>query len=344
MMGRIIQSLQSSLAIADQSDVGECRRRAMSMAEQYGFDETQVGRVGIVATEMANNIFRHAGGGTVLTQVLDDSIQPEFEILGIDQGSGMSDVQACLRDGHSTRGTAGTGLGAIFRLSTVFDIFSLPGKGTAVLSRIRSRATARHTALPSASKLELGVVSLAMAGEIECGDSWGIADNDQFISILVADGLGHGPLAASASKAAVAAFVNNPFDRPEEALRAMHRAASGTRGTAAACARLNSAELTIDYAGVGNISGAVVTEARPRGMVSHNGTLGLQVARTQQFQYPMPGGSYVVMHSDGLSSRWSLADYPGLAQRHPAIIAAVLYRDYSRVRDDVTVIVARQGQ
>ena len=343
MMGRIFHSLQASLAISDQSDVGECRRRAMRMAEQYGFDETRVGQVGIVATEMANNIFRHAGGGTVLTQVLDDSIQPEFEILGIDQGSGMSDVQACLRDGYSTRGTAGTGLGAIFRLSTVFDVFSIPGKGTAMVSRIRAPTAAANAALPSAAKLELGVICLAMAGEIESGDSWGIADNGQFISILVADGLGHGPLAANASKAAVAAFIENPFDRPESAMRALHSAASGTRGTAAACARMNIAELTLEYAGVGNISGAVVTDGRSRGLASHNGTLGLQLLRTQQFQYPLPAGSHVVMHSDGLSSRWSLANYPGLGERHPALVAAVLYRDFARGRDDVTVIAARHS-
>ncbi len=343
MMVRIFHSLQSSLAISDQSDVGECRRRAMGMAEQYGFDDTNVGRVGIVATEVANNIFRHAGRGTVLTQVLDDSIQPEFEIVGIDQGSGMNDVQACLRDGYSTRETAGTGLGAIFRLSTLFDVFSVPGKGTALVSRIRGRASAANAASPTAAKLELGVVCLALAGEIECGDSWSIADNGQAVSILIADGLGHGPLAASASKAAVAAFVLNPFDRPEAAMHTMHGAASGTRGTAAACARLNMAELTVEYAGVGNINAALVTEGRSRGMVSHNGTLGLQLLRAQQFQYPWPVGSYVVMHSDGLSSRWSLAEYPGLPQRHAAIIAAVLYRDFVRERDDVTVIVARHG-
>lgn len=127
-MSRIIHSLQSSLTISEQCDVGECRRRAMAMAEQYGFDDTHVGRVGIVATEVANNIFRHAGRGTVLTQVLDDSIQSEFEIVGIDQGSGMNDVQACLRDGYSTRGTAGTGLGAIFASQRYLMFSPFPGR------------------------------------------------------------------------------------------------------------------------------------------------------------------------------------------------------------------------
>jgi anti-sigma regulatory factor (Ser/Thr protein kinase) len=344
MMGRIINASQSSLTISGQSDVGECRRTAMRLAEQYGFDETNVGRVGIVATEVATNIFLHAGRGTVLTQVLDDSIRPEFEIVGIDLGSGMNDVQACMRDGYSTAGTAGTGLGAIFRLSTVFDVFSIPGKGTVLLSRILGRAPGANVASPPATQLELGVVCRAVAGEIECGDSWSIAQDGPVISVLIADGLGHGPLAAAASKTAVAAFIPNPFDQPEALMRVIHSAASGTRGTAAACARLNIAESRVEYAGVGNISGAVVTEGRSRGMVSHNGTLGLHMLRNRQFEYSWPAGSYLVMHSDGLSSRWNLADYPGLTQRHAAIIAAVLYRDFARGRDDVAVVVARHGQ
>jgi hypothetical protein len=47
------------------------------------------------------------------------------------------------------------------------------------------------------------------------------------------------------------------------------------------------------------------------------------------------------MHSDGLTSRWKLADYLGLSHRVPALIAAILYRDFKRGRDDTTVLVAR---
>ncbi len=50
------------------------------------------------------------------------------------------------------------------------------------------------------------------------------------------------------------------------------------------------------------------------------------------------------MHSDGLQTRWNLSTYPGLSRKHPTLIAAVLYRDYSRKRDDVTVVVLRQNR
>jgi anti-sigma regulatory factor (Ser/Thr protein kinase) len=342
MSGRILApALQSRLAIAHDSDIGECRRSAKRLIEGYGFDEVSAGRVGIVATELATNLVRHAGHGEILMQVLDDGIQPEFEMLAIDKGPGMLDVDACMRDGFSTGGTAGQGLGAIARLSGTFDIFSAMGQGTVVLSRIQRDQHPRPTA-GARSTLEFGAISLAVAGEIECGDTWRIADSGAQVGILVADGLGHGPLAAAASKAAATAFVKQPFDAPSLSMQGLHRAVAGTRGAAAACAVLNTAELRLEYAGVGNISGSVVTRERSRGMVSHNGTLGVQLLRTQQFDYEWPAGARVVMHSDGLSARWSLATYPGLFQRHSAVIAGVLYRDCSRSRDDVTVVVACQ--
>jgi anti-sigma regulatory factor (Ser/Thr protein kinase) len=340
MTVRVFAGSQLRVTVSDESHIGECRRIAKRLADGYQFDEVSAGRISIIATELATNIVRHAGRGEILIQVLDDGMTPELELLAIDQGPGMGDVDACMRDGYSTGGTAGHGLGAVSRLSTTFDLFSAAGQGTVVLSR-----TERKVDLPRReSPLELGAISIAVAGEIECGDTWRVADEGSLVSILVADGLGHGPLAARASQGAAAVFTLRPFDDPSISMQNFHRALSGTRGAAAACARLHAAELRVDYAGVGNIAGTVVTQERSRGMVSHNGTLGLQLLRTQQFEYEWPLGSRVVMHSDGLSARWSLATYPGLHLRHSAVVAAVLYRDFARRRDDVTVVVACHRQ
>jgi hypothetical protein len=204
----------------------------------------------------------------------------------------------------------------------------------------RNRETSQREA--ARPRIELGAISVALAGEIECGDTWRVADGGSLVSILVADGLGHGPLAATASRAAAAVFSARPFELPSLTIQNCHRALTGTRGAAAACALLQVAELRLDYAGVGNIAGAVITKERSRGMVSHNGTLGLQLPRTTQFEYPWPLGSRVVMHSDGLSARWSVSAYPGLHLRHSAVIAGVLYRDFVRRRDDATLVVACQ--
>jgi hypothetical protein len=47
------------------------------------------------------------------------------------------------------------------------------------------------------------------------------------------------------------------------------------------------------------------------------------------------------MHSDGLSSSWKFDRYPGLSRAHPTLAAAVLFRDFWRRRDDVTVLISR---
>jgi hypothetical protein len=75
--------------------------------------------------------------------------------------------------------------------------------------------------------------------------------------------------------------------------------------------------------------------------MSHNGTVGLQVRKIQEVSYPWPADAVLVMHSDGLQSHWRLGQYPGLAQRDAALIAGVLYRDFTRGRDDVSVVVQR---
>ncbi len=155
---------------------------------------------------------------------------------------------------------------------------------------------------------------------------------------MVADGLGHGPVAAIAAQAAAAAFVASPADAPRAQIERMHRSLSGTRGAAVACAAWSNPQ-ELQYAGIGNISGHLCAPGSSRGLVSHSGTLGFQMQRVQQFDYAVSPGALLVMHSDGLSARWQLEDQPGLRTHHPAVIAAALYRDFSRGRDDATVLV-----
>jgi anti-sigma regulatory factor (Ser/Thr protein kinase) len=338
MTPRITTGTQVQMEVSGQSDIGECRRSAKRLGDGFSFDETTAGRIAIITTELTTNIVRHAGSGEILLQVLDDGMTQEFEVLAIDKGPGMRDVGVCMTDGFSTGGTAGQGLGAVSRLSSTFDIHSTEGKGTVALARIaRSREPAPFGANRS---IQLGAINVAVAGEIECGDTWRMAQCGTRVSVLVADGLGHGPLAATAAQGAALAFLARPFDDPSTTMQNLHRRLSGTRGAAAACAVLDIDGSNIKYSGVGNITGSVVTAERTRGMVSHNGTLGVQLLRSQQFEYEWPRGSHVVMHSDGLSARWALPAYPGLQMRHPGIIAAMLYRDFVRRRDDATVIVA----
>ncbi|GAC1479509.1 MAG: ATP-binding protein [Steroidobacteraceae bacterium] len=331
---------QSRVRVEDKSQVGECRRIAQRLAESQDFDATQVGRVGIVATELANNVLTHAGRGELLVQALHHGNDVSIELVAIDRGPGM-EVETCMRDGHSTAGTAGTGLGAVSRLSTLFDVYSLIDQGTVAVARIsRQNHAGGEPAQRRGTAADFGAICLPLEGELDCGDTWRIAVSEGSMAVLVADGLGHGWLASAASLAAAESFSENPFERPSEAMQHLHAKLAGGRGAAAAVAILDHGSAKVTYAGVGNIAGSVVSAERSKGMVSHNGILGAQLLRKQQFEYEFLEGSRVVMHSDGMSARWSMADYPGLFARHASVVAAVLYRDHARARDDITVVVA----
>src|SRR5688572_26788709 len=110
------------IAVSDPSTVGEARRVATRLGEQAGLNETDRGRAAIVASELATNLVRHARGGQLLLSAMSGPAAPGVEIISTDSGPGMTDVERCLRDGFSTGGTPGNGLGAVRRLSAEFDV------------------------------------------------------------------------------------------------------------------------------------------------------------------------------------------------------------------------------
>lgn len=121
-----------ALPVREPSQVGEARRRALALAEEQGFSQVRRGELAIVVSELCSNLCRHAAQGEVLLRPLPG---PGVEVLALDRGPGMRDVAACLRDGYSTAGSAGIGLGAVVRLSAEFDLYSRPA-GTLVLARL----------------------------------------------------------------------------------------------------------------------------------------------------------------------------------------------------------------
>ncbi|HMB03511.1 MAG TPA: SpoIIE family protein phosphatase [Isosphaeraceae bacterium] len=162
---------------------------------------------------------------------------------------------------------------------------------------------------------------------------------------MVADGLGHGARAAEAAQAAVRIFHDRAAAGPAAVLQAAHLGLRNTRGAALAIAEIDRAAGAVRFAGIGNIAATILGPDGERGtnLVSHNGTVGHEMRKVQEFVSPWPEGSLLVMHSDGLGTHWRLGRYPGLVARHPSLIAGVLYRDFKRGRDDVTVLVARDA-
>jgi anti-sigma regulatory factor (Ser/Thr protein kinase) len=326
-----------ALAVHDQSQVSETRRRAAETAARQGFDETDSGRVALVATELATNILKHGNGGEILVGTFGEGAESGIELIALDKGGGISNVAASMADGYSTAGTAGKGLGAVVRQSHFVDIASWPGSGTAVLARLKRGKPSKDGA---ADTSRIGAVSVPMPGQDVCGDSWSAAIGAEETTLLVADGLGHGPEAAEASVEAVRLFHRFIGHRAPVLLEYIHGGLRATRGAAVSVARFQPASSKIIYVGVGNIAGVVFAGGELRRMVSMPGTAGHNARKIQAFEYPFTAG-LVILHSDGIASSWTLERYPNIAARHPTLIAAVLYRDLARHRDDATVLVAK---
>jgi hypothetical protein len=63
--------------------------------------------------------------------------------------------------------------------------------------------------------------------------------------------------------------------------------------------------------------------------------------RVRELEYPFGTQAALVLHTDGIGSRWKPEDWPGLWRRHPAVIAGAIFRDQKRGRDDATVVAVR---
>lgn len=335
----IAPTTQLTIEVLDPSHAGEARRSIVEYAASLDMDETECGKIAIVVTEMATNLVKHAGHGKILCGPVSDGKVQGLRVLSLDKGPGIQDVGAALEDGYSTYGSSGNGLGAARRLCTEFDLYSWPGAGTCVLAEFLP-----HKQPKSIRAFKFGVVSLPVRGETVSGDGWGVLGQAGRSSFMVVDGLGHGPLAAEAAREAERVLGISCSSSAGGVLQDFHDALKKTRGAAAAIAEINRENGTLTFAGIGNISATVIEGHRRRGLASHNGIVGHQMHRIQEFGTPWNEGSVLIMHSDGLGSKWDMNQYPGLASKHPSIIAAILYRDFQRERDDVTVMVVKNHQ
>lgn len=330
---------QKAIEITDASGVAEARREAAALAALARLDDNARGELALAVTEAATNIHKHAQRGRILVRAIERDKAFGVEVLAIDRGPGMANVAESMRDGHSTAGSAGIGLGALQRMTTGFELYSQPGKGTIARFEVWSPPPA---ASPPA--LPAGAISLAKAGEEVCGDAWTLVQGRGRLVLLLVDGLGHGQDAAVAARTAVAAAERNAALNAAELLDTVHAALRPTRGAAAAVLMLQPESELCTICGVGNIAAMIRTRGKTRSMVSHNGTLGHQVRKMQEFSYPFPRGSLLIAHTDGIATHWDLGTYPGLETRHPAIVAAALCRDFARGRDDLTVVALRNGE
>ncbi|SNT20959.1 Anti-sigma regulatory factor (Ser/Thr protein kinase) [Granulicella rosea] len=324
------------------TQVAAARRAVHRLGERLGFDEETVARAEIVVAELANNILQHATHGQILLSASpsrDGARSDAIQIVAIDKGPGIASIERAQLDGYSTGSTPGLGLGASQRQAQSFGIFSELGKGVVAAASVSPAASLSRGD-------DTVVLCTALLGESVNGDSWATRTVSGRDLYLLVDGLGHGILANEASSLATQLFLQGLETRPgiglAELLQQMHGPMHATRGAAIAIVAVDRATRVATCCGIGNISCVLVAlDNTTRSMVSHNGTLGHQMRRLQEFQYPFDPGTLLIMHSDGLSTHWKMSQYPRLVHGAPATIAGVLYRDAIRGRDDATILVSR---
>ena len=331
--------------IQDEIQKSTVRLHAKAMGRGHGLDSDAIDRLDIIVCEMANNISRHADTGQMILRQVGEHASGCIEILALDKGPGIADMTRIMRDCGSSAGSGarGGGLATIRRFAELFDLYSQPGHGTAIVAHVGIRTTHESHCRCSDSVLHgcVGVVCVPLHGQEECGDDWAIDVSPGRVAAVLVDGLGHGAGAAVAALAGMSAFHDAASRPPELMLPLIHDAMHTTRGAALSITVIDQAAGTARFCGVGNVDGRIVSADENRNLIPQNGIVGHNMPRPLAVDVPWTADARLVMHSDGLSSRWRPDSYPGLVARHPALLAGVLFRDFARARDDATVLVIR---
>lgn len=313
----------------DPSAIGAIRRTAVTLAEAAGFSAERAGQLAVAVSEAVSNLVKHAVDGQVLLR--SDGRVVEF--VATDRGPGMADIERALRDGYSTAGTLGIGMGAIARMAGWYDVYSVPTLGTVLAMTFANDGADAPVRRAAGVRRPIGE-------EVACGDAFTIADSGEVTTVMLCDGLGHGEAAAHASQEAVRIFHEAPEHDPVAILGRLHRGLGHTRGGAVAVARVERDRIV--FAGLGNISGWVAYAGGRTGMISAPGIAGHHGRTLRAYEYELPPYATVVLHSDGVSERWDPATLPGLFVHSPLVVSATLLSRASR-RDDACVVAVRPG-
>lgn len=327
--------------IEERSLVSYIKREIHLETSRIGFSEKKVAEIDLIVSEMTSNLIKHAGGGEVLYRLSqEENNDPVFEILCIDKGPGMADPARMMKDGVSTTGTLGQGLGAIERLSTLCQLYSIPQWGTIIYSLVRMKE--KKSAVSRGVHLDVKALCVNKPRESVCGDGYRIRNRDAEVSVFFGDGLGHGPEAKAAIDTAGDFFMACEERTPVDIIKKMHERVRRTRGLVASVAVFDVKNMTWSICGVGNISVRMYTGLQVKNYMSFNGTVGLNIPNSlKDSVFQVEKSQHLIMSSDGIRTRWSLNQYPSIFKYDNTILAAALYRDNTRGNDDASVLIAK---
>ena len=320
------------------------RSRVQSVARRLGFSDGRRENMALVASEMATNLVKHAGGKGAL-QIWE---QPGgiLDLVSFDYGPGVDNLNLAQQDGFSTTHTLGKGLGSMQRLSDQFAIFSQKphahddGRwhGTTIWCRFRrpdveARGVEQYT---------YGLFVRSLANDRHNGDHVYVDARPERLRLLHLDGLGHGERAEQAT-AGLDKYVNQA-NSLSHLLETVDRHLHGsTRGAVAIACELDSSTHSLRMLGVGDMA----THLCQHGHVQHfsfaPGVLGHEHKTPRQNEIVLESGALLISTSDGIRRGWDENSFPGLCNHHPQMVAYVLGNSMARMTDDQSVCVLKSN-
>lgn len=324
--------------VSDAADVVVARRGAAAAAEELGFDPTAVHEVALAVSELAANLVKYAGGGEILLRGLRSGDRVGLQVESRDSGPGIAHVDLAVRDGYSTGGSLGAGLGAVNRLMDYLEISTAMTMGTVIVA---TKWVRQHPAPLFKCPLDVGVATVPKQGETQNGDSYVIKHWSCQTLVGVIDGLGHGEPAARAACAA-RQYVQAHFDQPLEAIfRGAGVACRATRGVVMALAVIDWERERISFASIGNIEARAIDYPGRFNVMVRRGIVGLNAPPARVSELPWPVTAMLILHSDGISTHWRWEDVAHLANQPAAPLARDLLAALARPQDDSTILVVR---
>jgi len=331
----MVNGVHLRLNAADRSYFALLKKEVHALAASAGFTPKRLAEIDIIVAEVVSNLAKHTTlGGELFVKLFEEKGVPAFEIIAIDNGPGIRDIRGMMQDGVSTKSTLGQGLGAIKRLSDVFQVYSQAGWGTLLLIRIYKEE------LSPVRQEKIAVRSFVVPkpGETDCGDGFYVKQTKEHIKLFLGDGLGHGAEASMAVQKAIEAFKICPEHNTVEILRFIHQSVKKTRGLVATVAVFNIKEKQWRICGVGNIATKMYSASGIKTHSPYNGIVGLNMPNTMNEQsITYEPGQTLILCSDGIKSKWDMLKLPAIMRYDLSLLNAALFKDFARNTDDMSI-------
>jgi len=322
---------------SDRSYFALLRKGIHKQAVAAEFSEIKIAHLDLIVAEITSNLDKYTNGGEVLCAVQGLGNDQYIEIIAIDNGPGISDLNHMLMDGVSSGSTLGHGLGSIKRMSDFFSIYSLKGWGTILVSRIY-----KTDARTENRRVVVRGIVVPKPSEKVSGDGFTYKFSDRYFKLLLLDGLGHGIEANKAVEEAFNQFKLCPANDPAEIIRYLHPPLKKTRGGVGTILVYNGEKDSFTLLGVGNISSKIMNNGECKNVMPYNGIIGHNIPNTMtSHEISAKDYRFIILCSDGIKTRWDIAKYPLIQRYDPIIIAAAIYKDFARQTDDMSVVIVK---